>query len=186
MKYLFFAWIILLTAISAGCTATDLPPTQGNPINVHPVAPDNRVGLEKIHCPKPVQPQKSPWLRKINANLLCAATTAESRGAAFADIAARMGMMTVKTGVMLDIVTNPLAANADVKRKLHLPGVSVQLISAKYHRASLSIHDSTLLYQLAKMPEVRTIMPEYGGRTRGNNVGTGTLVEPKSYKLIHQ
>ena len=97
-----------------------------------------------------------------------------------------MGMMTVKTGVMLDIVTNPLAANADVKRKLHLPGVSVQLISAKYHRASLSIHDSTLLYQLAKMPEVRTIMPEYGGRTRGNNVGTGTLVEPKSYKLIHQ
>lgn len=183
MKRFFLAWLTLLIVVVSGCAVADDPSAPAKAMDAHSRA---RASLSDAHtgsqlgCPKPIISTKAPWLGKINANLLCAAAQAEAKGASFADMAARMGIVTVKTGVALDIVTNRL--DADVERKLRLPGVTIRYLSVKYHRVAVVISDPMLLYQLAKIPEVRTIMPEYGGRTRGSNMGAGIRVKPKLYK----
>lgn len=183
MKHLFFTWVVL---IAAGCAATNRPSVQI--LDTHPqsnASLSDAYADSTLVCTKLKVSTKTPWLGKINGNLLCAKVKAEMKGVSFAAMAAQMGIVTAKEGVVLDIVTNPFNTEADIKQKLQFPGVSIQFISAKYHRVSLIIHDSALLYQLAKLTDVRTIMPEYGAQTHGNNVTTGIHVEPKSYKRIH-
>jgi len=186
MKYLFFlTGAALLMASVAGCVATDGAPSTV-PTKVMDSHPQADVSLSeghsasKLDCPKSRGSAKDPSLGKINANLLCAETKAKATGASFTNMAARMGIVTIKGGVVLDIVTSRL--DADVERKLRLPGVTIRYLSVKYRRVSVVIRDPSSLYQLARIPEVRTIMPEYGGRTRGSNVGVGMRVKPKSYK----
>jgi len=166
--------MVMLMASVAGCTAANDSPVSSKavvvPVQSQAALPDSRAKLG-VHCPKPRVAADTPWMGKIDANLLCAATQAKADGVSFSAMAARMGIVTDKTGVVLDIVTNRL--DADVKRKIQLPGVTIRYLSVQYLRVVVVIADPDLLYRLAKISEVRMIMPEYGGRTRGNRVNPG-------------
>jgi len=158
---------ILLSMSMAGCTKdanipsakqNSLPAVQAR-INTSIVQIDYSTGCAKI------KPSDSmPWRDKINANLLCAETKAYTANISFVDMAAQMGMVIAKGGVTLDVTTSRL--DDDIKRKLAIKGVTITFTSVKYNRLSLIICNPALLDQLARIPEVRMIMPEYGGRTR--------------------
>jgi len=183
MKFLFFlTGAALLMASVVGCVATDGAPSTVATKAMHPQAdaslPEDH-GASKLDCPKLRDSAKDPLLVKINTNLLCAETKAKATGASFTNVAARMGIVTVKGGVVLDIVTSRL--DADVERKLRLPGVTIRYLSARYRRASVIIRDPALLYQLSRIAEVRTIMPEYGGRTRRSIPRGAMRVKPESH-----
>ena len=55
--------------------------------------------------------------------------------------------------------------NAEVVRKLNLPGVQVRHISTPYQRVSVVIENLALLFPLARVREVRMIAPAYGATT---------------------
>lgn len=123
-----------------------------------------------------------PETKKINLNLLNAEKVARNKGASFSEIAASMGIATDNGSVVLDIVTNRL--DASVEKKLRMTGIKIRHVSAKYNRVSAAISNPALLHQLAKIPEVRMIMPEYGGTTHGGVAGSTGRVEPKIPELI--
>ena len=60
--------------------------------------------------------------------------------------------------------------DADIAEKLGLPGVIIRHTSMRYGRISAAIDDLTLLFSLAKLAEVRLIMPEYGGKTLSGSI----------------
>ncbi|MDX8411590.1 MAG: PKD domain-containing protein, partial [Mariprofundaceae bacterium] len=105
----------------------------------------------------------APQADKISVNLLQLESQARTKGVSLAAAAANTVFTTASGGVALDIVTSHLGP--DVERKLRIPGVTVRHISEKYNRASVVISDPALLYQLASIPEVRSIRPEYGAIT---------------------
>jgi len=183
LNKIFIASLILLSMCTTGCAKDeDSPSTKLN----FPVVDQTSVGITENQmgdvdgCSKVKASAITPWRTKISSNLLCAESKSRTGKISFVNIAARMGMLTSKDGVALDITTTRL--DADVKRKFNLSGITINLISVKYNRVSLSIHDSSLLKQLAAIPEVRMIMPEYGAR---NRAGTGVRAIPQSYKLLH-
>ena len=114
--------------------------------------------------PKATKDFKSPEAAKINANLLALDEKVRTGGMSLAAATANTGMLRVDNGLVLDIVTNRL--DARVERKFQMPGVTIRDTSAKYNRVSLVIDDLGLLYKLARIPEVRTISPAYGAKTR--------------------
>ena len=101
---------------------------------------------------------------KINANLLQLEAKVRAEGMSLTSAIANTGMVMVDNGLLLDIVTNHL--DSSVEKKFRIPGVTIRHLSAKYNRVSVVIDDLSLLSVLAKIPEVRTISPEYGARTR--------------------
>ncbi len=115
--------------------------------------------------PKATKDFKGPEAAKINANLLALDEKVRAGGMSLAVATADTGMLRVDNGLVLDIVTNRL--DSSVERKFRMPGVTIRNTSAKYNRVSLVIDDLDLLYKLARIPEVRTISPAYGARTRG-------------------
>jgi len=138
---------------------SDPPPAVQPDVVATPNQPGHQVG-----CAKSETNSNKSWRAKISANLLCAEIKSRAANMSFVDMAAQMGMAIAKGGVTLDVTTSRL--DDDVKRKFSMRGVSITFISAQYKRLSLIIRDPALLEQLARIPEVRMIMPEYGGRAR--------------------
>lgn len=101
---------------------------------------------------------------KIDANLLQLEAKVRVEGMSLTSAIANTGMIMVENGLLLDIVTDHL--DPSVEKKFRIPGVTIRHLSAKYNRVSVVIDDLSLLSALAKIPEVRTISPEYGARTR--------------------
>ncbi|MEE9293851.1 MAG: hypothetical protein V3W34_02650 [Phycisphaerae bacterium] len=114
--------------------------------------------------PKATKDFKGPEAAKINANLLQLETKVRAEGMSLTSAIANTGMVMVDNGLLLDIVTSHL--DPSVEKKFRIPGVTIRHLSAKYNRVSVVIDDLSLLSALAKIPEVRTISPEYGARTR--------------------
>ena len=117
--------------------------------------------------PKVERYSQGPEAAKIHVNLLRLEEQVRTKAVSLAEAAATMGIVTVDSGVLLDILTSHLDSSA--ARKFERPGVTVRHVSTKYQRVAVVIDDLALLYELAQIPEVRTILPEYGSRT---NVGT--------------
>jgi hypothetical protein len=102
--------------------------------------------------------------KKINAKLLELERRVKHEQLTIQQASANMAIVTSEHGVSLDIVTRDL--NADVERQLAMPGVTVQYVSHKYNRVTASISDLSLLHELAKIPQVVMISPQYPARTQ--------------------
>lgn len=100
---------------------------------------------------------------KIDRNLLRLEADVRSGGKRLDTAAAEMGIKTVSGRLRLDIITQPL--DASIVRKLQLSGVVVHDVSFRYQRVSVTIADPALIYDLAQIPEVRMILPDYGATT---------------------
>ncbi|MEE9293850.1 MAG: CFI-box-CTERM domain-containing protein [Phycisphaerae bacterium] len=124
--------------------------------------------------PKVDRYSKVPEAAKINVNLLRLEEKARTEGASLTAAAAHTAIVRVANGVVLDIVTSRL--DPSVEKKFLMPGVTVRHFSAKYNRVSVVIDDLTLLYELAKIPEVRMILPEYGARTHVGSVTSRAVI----------
>jgi hypothetical protein len=71
-------------------------------------------------------------------------------------------------GISVDVVTRDITpAN---QHKLQLPGVRVQHVSEKYHRATVSVDSTDALSALARLPEVVSIAPAYKPLTMTGSV----------------
>ncbi|HHJ21168.1 MAG TPA: hypothetical protein ENJ84_15290, partial [Gammaproteobacteria bacterium] len=73
-----------------------------------------------------------------------------------------------KSAIELDLVLNQI--NPDTLKKLALKGVTIHHISSEYLRADISIDQPDLLFQLAKIPEIRAIRQNYGAITQAGSV----------------
>lgn len=111
---------------------------------------------------------KAPSAEKINVNLLRVEQRMRSPGITLATAIANSGMRTDAKGLRLNILTDNL--DAVVKEKFSLPGVRVTDFSERYKRVAVTIDDPTRLFDLANIPEVRRIAPEYGARTHVGSV----------------
>jgi len=121
------------------------------------------VNLRSV-CSK-IQPfSRSTSTVKISNNLLCAAKIAEIKRKSFADVASGMGILTVNGGVAIDIVMNSISPY--IEKKLKIPGVTIRYISKRYKRVYAVVNDPNALYEIAEIPEVKTIMAEYGVMTQ--------------------
>ena len=100
---------------------------------------------------------------KIDTNLLRLVTHVRRDGKPLDVAAAEMGMATVSGRLRLDLLTQPL--DDSTIQKIQLPGVAVHHVSRRYQRVSVSIVNLTLLNDLAQIPEVRMILPDYGATT---------------------
>lgn len=113
--------------------------------------------------PKVEQYSKVAAAEKINVNLL--RLEHEVRTKRLSLTAAADNAITITDGgMLLDIITDDL--DAGVRQKFQRPGVIVRHISEQYRRVSLTVNDPALIFELAKIPEVRMISPGYGARTR--------------------
>lgn len=113
--------------------------------------------------PKMKAYRERPEAVKINAKLLELEHKVRTEGASIEAMASQMGIARFGDAVLLDLVT--VRDDAEITEKLRLPGVTLRHASIRYGRISAAIDDLTLLYSLAKLPEVRLILPEYGGKT---------------------
>ena len=129
---------------------------------------------------KPEPTKMTPSQRKIDAKLLRLDHQVRKEGVSITAAAASMGVLTTGDRVLLDIVIDRQAT--DIAAKLSRPGVLLKHVSTTYGRVSAAINDPALLYELAALPEVRMIMPEYGARThdgaRSGAVGKGNIKKP--------
>jgi len=119
--------------------------------------------------------EMSPDNEKIDLNLLHAEKVARDKEVSFIDVAAGMGIRTNNKGVMLEIITHQI--NTGIKERFLKTGVEIRYVSEKYNRVSVVISNPDQLHLLARIPEVRRVRPEYGGRTHG---GTERTVKVKS------
>ncbi len=70
---------------------------------------------------------------------------------------------------VLDVVLNE--ASADVENAIRqIKGVEIRHFSRKYQRASVSVSSPSKLFELARLPAVRSIRPEYGAITQVGSV----------------
>jgi len=127
---------------------------------------------------KLTQYSKAPQASKISVNLLALEKKAKARSISFASAAQNTAIQTASGGILLDIVTNRL--DAAVLKKISIPGVSIRYSSVKYNRVSVAVNNPALLYQLANIPEIRSIRPEYGARTHVGAVTSRAAVALKS------
>jgi len=158
---------ILLSMSMAGCTKdANLPSAKQSTLSAVQVKKNTSTHQTGYSggCAKIKASGSMPWRIKISANLLCAETKSRTANISFVDMASQMGMVISKGGVTLDVATSRL--DDDVKRKFAIKGITITFISVKYNRLSLIIRNPALLDQLARIPEVRMIMAEYGRRTR--------------------
>jgi hypothetical protein len=127
-------------------------------------------GLSKV-----ARYSSAPEAQKITVNLLRLDYQVRTRGTPLPTAAAAIGIDTIGNGVPLEIFTTKI--NAEVVKKLNLPGVQVRHVSAPYHRVSVVIEDLALLFPLARIREVRMISPAYGAKTDITAQG-GLIIEP--------
>lgn len=120
-------------------------------------------------CHSPSEPSKvehyssAPEAQKITMNLLRLDHQVRTRGTPLSTAAAAMGIGTIGNGVPLEIFTTKL--NAQVVKKLNMPGVRVRHVSMPYQRVLVVLEDLALLFPLARIREVRMISPAYGATT---------------------
>lgn len=118
--------------------------------------------------------------RKINGQLLRLDQRVRTEGDSIVAAAAGMGFMTTEDSVLLDISIDRNAVN--IARKLSRHGAQLKHVSIRYGRVSAAINDVALLYELADLPEVHMIMPQYGARThsgrRNGVVSRGHMKKP--------
>ena len=135
---------------------------------------------EKAMAPKSPSPSQGKGketgseTRKIHANLLQLDQQVRTGGRSLNEAASDMAIQMVGNGIQLDIVTNTL--DEAVAKKFDRPGVIVKHMSRQYRRLSVVIEDTALLHELAKIPEVQMIQPEYGGTTGGRVAPTGQSI----------
>jgi len=128
---------------------------------------------------KVAQYSTAPHADKISVNLLALQRKAAMQQTTLAAVAHTNAVTrTQGTGIVLDIVMNRL--DPAIVQKLKLPGVTIRYASMKYQRVSAVISNPALLYQLANMPEVRSIRPEYGALTHVGSVTSRADVALKS------
>lgn len=113
--------------------------------------------------PKALPHTTAAGAEKIDVNLLRLDADVRRGGKRLDTAAAEMGMKTVSGHLRLDVIVQPL--DASIVRKIQLPGVLVHHVSLRYQRVSVVIVDLALLYDLAQIPEVRMILPEYSATT---------------------
>ncbi len=127
---------------------------------------------------KITQYSKSPFADKIDVNLLALQSKATQQKTSLSAIAStNTAIQTQGANILLDIVMNRIDATT-IKRIKQL-GVHILFTSKAYHRISASIHNAALLNQLASLPEVRSIRPEYGAIS---HVGSVTSRADKALK----
>lgn len=139
--------------------------------------------------PSPVHPKvqrftKVPEAEKININLLRLAHHVRTKGRPLEAAAMAMGIGTSDRGVQLEIYVRRL--DPSVVRKFQRPGLTVRHISLQFRRLSVVLHDLSLLYSLARIPEVQMILPEYGATTQLGmpqqlGVAGSGLTQPKGH-----
>ena len=117
--------------------------------------------------PKLAAYSQAPGAQKIDLNLLRLAQKVRSEDLSLRQGARHAGFVAVGKGMVLDIVTNDI--QTDDQHKFRLPGVDIRHFSPKYNRVSVMIRDLDRLHELAALPEVRSIAPEYGATTRGGS-----------------
>jgi len=127
---------------------------------------------------KVAQYSKVSYADKISVNLLALERKAALQHTSLSAASTNAVIKTQGAGIVLDIVMNRL--DPAILQKLKLPGVTIRYASPKYHRVSAVISDPSLLYQLANMPEVRSIRPEYGAMTKVGSVTSRADVALKS------
>ena len=128
---------------------------------------------------KVAQYSTAPHADKISVNLLALQRKAAMQQTTLATVAHTNAVTkTQGTGIVLDIIMNRL--DPAIMQKLKLPGVAIRYASIKYRRISAVISNPALLYQLANIPEVRSIRPEYGAMTRVGSVTSRADVALKS------
>jgi len=127
---------------------------------------------------KVAQYSKVSYADKISVNLLALERKAALQHTSLSAASTNAVIKTQGAGIVLDIVMNRL--DSAILQKLKLPGVTIRYASPKYHRVSAVISDPSLLYQLANMPEVRSIRPEYGAMTQVGSVTSRADVALKS------
>jgi hypothetical protein len=110
-----------------------------------------------------------PEAEKIDIQLLRLEHRVRTQGVPLVATAIAMGISTVGDRIGLEVFVSPL--DAQIVRKFQLPGVNVRHVSMQYRRVLLVINDLTLLYSLARIPEVRIISPEYGATTNTGAIG---------------
>lgn len=143
--------------------------------------PDNQKPTSKTLCSKITSSTEQPWLGKIDSTLICAKIKSEKAGVSFENQAKAMSIITNQAGVILDVVLNSPINQKTFTQKLHSLEATIQFISVQYHRATLGIHHASSLYSLARMPEVRSIKPEYGGSTLSDL----NIIRPKHTQTPH-
>jgi len=104
---------------------------------------------------------KLPQAEKISVNLLRIANKAKTQNVSFATAATNTAVRKVASAIAIDIVMNSL--NSDIEQQLRIPGVTIRYISKRYKRVYAVVNDPDALYEIAEIPEVKTIMAEYGG-----------------------
>ncbi|MDH3602660.1 MAG: hypothetical protein OEU26_23850 [Candidatus Tectomicrobia bacterium] len=110
-----------------------------------------------------------PEAEKINVQLLRLEHRVRTQGEPLGSTAIAMGISTFEDRIGLEVYVSPL--DAKIVRKFQLPGVNVRHVSMQYQRVLLVIDDLALLYDLARIPEVRVISPEYGATTNPGVMG---------------
>ena len=100
---------------------------------------------------------------KINAKLLELERRVKVERQSLKQASASMAIVTSDRGVELDIVTSQL--DESVEKQLAMPGVTLRHVSRKYNRVSATINDLSLLHELARIPQVVMISPQYPART---------------------
>ena len=120
---------------------------------------------------------------KINIQLLRLEYRVRAEGRPLVATASAMGISTIGDSIGLEIIVSPLDAN--IVRKFQFPGVKVRHVSMQYRRVLLVVNELSSLYDLARIPEVRVISPEYGVATQAipNQEAELTLAEPNSKRV---
>lgn len=140
-------WAVLLLSASIGACNT----TASNPSS------------DTVSKPASTrQASESAETKKINAKLLELERRLKDEQVTIRQATANMAIVTSKDGVSLDIVTRDL--DAEVEKQLAMPGVTIHYVSHKYNRVTASVSDLSLLHELAKIPQVVMISPQYPAR----------------------
>jgi len=109
---------------------------------------------------KVAQYSTAPHADKISVNLLALQRKAAMQKLSMSTAITNTAIRTQGAAILLDIVMNRI--DPAIVQKLKLPGVTIRYASMKYQRVSAVISNPALLYQLANIPEVRSIRPELG------------------------
>ncbi|HGG60057.1 MAG TPA: hypothetical protein ENK26_09115, partial [Gammaproteobacteria bacterium] len=108
----------------------------------------------------------APQAGKIAVSLL--EKMVKSRGRAAALSGGEAPETTVASEIQLDVILDE--ADPDVEQALRaIKGLTLRHFSTAYQRASVAIASPAVLFELAKLPAVRAIRPEYGAITQAGS-----------------
>ena len=110
--------------------------------------------------PKLAPYSKAPEAEKISLNLLQLEQDIRHQHLSLTRAAASRALATQGHGLRLDILTRHL--NAHVEAELVQAGAQILHLSPSHQRVTVSVQDPAVIHQLARIPDVLMISPDYG------------------------